>query len=146
MMARVRTLAVYRNRLIGLLLLKLRERCGRLGLPPEQSIDAVCGDGRAAAEENLGDPGTEVADVIRPEEFAGGQDDLRQAAHDLEVFGIEPSTLVTISLVHYAAANWGMLADPCCEERSVRDIVEGQRLAHEDDVICLTTAPRWKNL
>ena len=118
---------------------KIARALGWLGLPPEQSIDTTCSDGRAAIEENLGDPGTEVADVIRPKEFAGGADDLRQAAHDLEIFGIEPSALATILLVHYAAANWALslLADPCCEERSVRDIVEGKRVAHENDVICL---------
>ena len=118
-MARVRTLAVYRSRLIEPLLSKLQRVLGQSGLPPEQSIEAVCSDGRAVVEENLGDPGSEVADVIRPEKFAGGKDDLRQAAHDLEIFGIEPSTLVTIVLVHYAAAN--LASCSCLRTRAARN-------------------------
>ena len=55
-MARVRTLPMYRSRLIGPLLSKLREVLDQSGLPPEQSIKAVGSDGRAAVEENLGDP------------------------------------------------------------------------------------------
>ena len=114
-------------------------------LPGEHSLDRMRGHARAAVQEDVGNSATEEADVLRLEHFAGVLHGVGQFVLGLEFVGIEPSALVAVFLANHAAPDLGPrvplaprgLADPCCEERTVRDVVGGQGVAREDDVIGL---------